>query len=311
MTQPPHIPPSAILAGLEPAWRGMAQRLFRPFDAAKWLAVGFTAWLAVIGEQAGTFRLRLPLDWGASAREAEAVLRAHAPLLIGLGALVAVAGLALLVALLWVRCRGRFMFLDNVVRDRAAVARPWADCRATGQSLFWWSLGFGIVAWLFLVLAFAPAVALAISALRTHAWGRSIAAAVGITLPLLLGWLVVVSYVRLYLHDFIVPIMHRHGLRATDAWRRFGALWAGSGGTLLLYGLFRMLLALVLSTIIVAACLLSCCCLFLLLLVPYVHAVVLLPVHVFLRLYALEFLRHAGPDYDLLAARPPALPPAL
>jgi len=34
------------------------------------------------------------------------------------------------------RSRGKFMFLDNVVHDRAEVSQPWQDFRRLGNSLF-------------------------------------------------------------------------------------------------------------------------------------------------------------------------------
>jgi hypothetical protein len=53
---------------------------------------------------------------------------------------------------------------------------------------------------------------------------------------------------------------------------------------------------------------LTCCCGFLLLAIPYINAVVLLPVLTLLRLYNLEFVRQLGPDFDLLTQEPPPPP---
>ena len=38
------------------------------------------------------------------------------------------------------------MFLDNVVHNRAEIAKPWREFRKEGDSLFLWRLVFGIVA---------------------------------------------------------------------------------------------------------------------------------------------------------------------
>ncbi|MHB9006972.1 MAG: hypothetical protein ACYDC1_08565, partial [Limisphaerales bacterium] len=62
-------------------------------------------------------------------------------------------------------------------------------------------------------------------------------------------------------------------------------------------GVALVILAVVLATCCVAGCLLA---------IPYLGAVLLLPVFVFDRAYSLHFLRQFGPEYDLLL--PPADP---
>ena len=48
------------------------------------------------------------------------------------------------VVCLWLSSRGRFMFLDGLVRNRGAVVEPWREFRREGNSLFWFRFGLGL-----------------------------------------------------------------------------------------------------------------------------------------------------------------------
>jgi hypothetical protein len=121
------------IAYLEPfgrAWERMKLALFRPFDLHKWFVVGFNAFLAGLAESrngsAGgrargdmTFREFLDLpnrgwEW----------LTSHPGWFIAIGVLALVV-IAVGIVLLWLSSRGKFMFLDNVVHNRAEIAKPW------------------------------------------------------------------------------------------------------------------------------------------------------------------------------------------
>lgn len=304
------LPVEALFRSLPAAWRGMAARLFRPFDLSRWLALGFTAWLSVLGQGGCS------ADFGTWNRDTTSTLQnvretvvAHAGIFGSLGLLALVLAAGVLLALLWIRCRGTFMFLDNVVRDRADVAAPWRAWAEPAHSLWWWSLAFYAAAFLALLLALAPLAAAAVMWWRGEPPAPAFLRGALVAAPLLLLWALAVAYVQLFLGDFVVPLMHRGQLTARAAWRQFGALWHGQVGVLLLYGIVRFALGAVIAAAVMLAGLLTCCCLFLLLLLPYVYAVVLLPVFVFLRLYSLEVLRCAGPAFDpWTPPQPPALP---
>ena len=61
-------------------------------------------------------------------------------------ALLVLVGLTLLlilvIALLWVSSRAKFVFLDDVVHGRARIVEPWGRFRREGNSLFLFSLAF-------------------------------------------------------------------------------------------------------------------------------------------------------------------------
>ena len=48
--------------------------------------------------------------------------------------------LLLIVLFAWLRARGRFIFVDCIVRNRAAIVEPWKEFRAEGNSFFLFSL---------------------------------------------------------------------------------------------------------------------------------------------------------------------------
>jgi len=73
-----------------------------------------------------------------------------------------------------------------------------------------------------------------------------------------------------------------------------------------LYILFSIVLAIVVGMLVLLFMLVTCCfcCL---LLVPYLGAVILLPVLIFKRAYPLYYFAQYGPQYDVFP--PPAAPP--
>jgi hypothetical protein len=69
----------------------------------------------------------------------------------------------LIVLFAWLRARGRFIFVDCVVRNRAAIADPWKEFRAEGNSFFLFSLlvvlvlvSVIVIAGLLLIVPFIP-----------------------------------------------------------------------------------------------------------------------------------------------------------
>ena len=81
-----------------------------------------------------------PRRQGDSRNFNERSARFHSPVLItGICVLICVV-LLLIVLFAWLRARGRFIFVDCVVRNRAAIVAPWKEFRAEGNSFFLFSL---------------------------------------------------------------------------------------------------------------------------------------------------------------------------
>src|SRR4029450_7879507 len=65
---------------------------------------------------------------------------------------VAIIVLAIIVGRMWLRARGRFIFLDGVANDRAAIAEPWTRLAPQANSYFRFTLAIAAL-WLLLMLA--------------------------------------------------------------------------------------------------------------------------------------------------------------
>jgi hypothetical protein len=146
----------AFFAPLGRAWNRMKVALFQPFDLHKWFVVGFTAFLAGLADgNRGSSSSRVSDDW--SFREflgfpgrAWAWLIDHPGwfMLIAFGVFMLI---LIGIIILWLSSRGKFMFLDNVVHDKAEVANPWKEYKREGDSLFLWRLVFILVCFIFFV----------------------------------------------------------------------------------------------------------------------------------------------------------------
>lgn len=306
-TQPP-----AVLAPLEAAWEGMLNRLFRPARLQVWVGLGFTAWLAHLGESGVQLDLS---NQGQLLAENPGLLpglwEKYAGLIIAGGALLLLMVLALTVLFLWLRCRGTFMFLDNILRQRNDVAVPWRRAAVCGQRLFGWSLGYGLIMTLLLLAALAP-MGFHLLTLRQNPDPFPLAVALSITVPLFLVWMMSVLVIHALLTELVVPLQYRDQSTVGAAWRRLAQIWHQAPGAVLGYLGMKIVLSLLFGAVVFVGGCLTCCCLWVLLAVPVVWAVVLLPVLLWSRLFGLEFLRQFGPAWDPWGtSTPPTLPPSV
>jgi len=292
---------------LDRAWQRMRLILFSPFDLGKWIVLGFAAWLANLtgGMGGGGFRGNFKGD---DLEELNHVLQSGSscvsgfldhwfwlPLLVL--ALVLLAAFVLLCV--WLSSRGKFIFLDNVVHDRALIADPWRRYRELGNSLFLWRLGLAAVGLALFGTLFGAAVGLSY---LLH--GRLILS-LGFVLPLAILAVVpilVLAYVSLYLENFVVPIMYGFGLKCTEAWKVFLEWWKRHPGPFIVYGLFVLGLSLLVGMAVLVVGFATCCIGFFILMLPYVGTVLTLPIWVTYRALGVEFLAQFDPRFDLFAA---------
>jgi len=293
---------------LEPLRRALdraSAMLFHPFDLGKWIVLGFTCWLALLGRGGAP---GAGFWWHLGDRQAEATAWAGAssfaaedwlwvPVVGWVVGCIVLFVLALLVVFLWLGSRGELLFLDNVVHDRWVVAEPWRRLARLGNSLFLWRLGFVLVAVVAMALAASPMIAALVLSSRMEAVALP---AILASLALIFLVAVALAYTELFLIHFVVPIMVRDNLTATAAWGRFVPLLRERLGHFLAYGLVVLGLHLVVVAAVVAAGLATCCIAFLVVATPYVGTVVLLPVYVTFRAFSLEFLGQMEPRYRLL-----------
>jgi hypothetical protein len=313
----------SVAEPVAPALERVKQMLFKPFDLAKWITLGFCAWLAGLGESGGGGgggNFNTGNHFGDHNGQPAEQLRhfyheARDYVMFNLGWIIPVAILLVLflvmlwLLVLWLNSRGKFMFLHCVALDKAEVAEPWSKFKDEANSLFRFRIGLGLIG---MVLTLPLAVFMLLAILRMFLQGEAdvagVMTAVGLGLGLLLVALVL-AVIRKFLVDFVVPIQYLRGGSCLSAWGTFYALLAECPGQFALYLLFQIVLGMAIGIIVFAAVLLTCCCAGCLMLLPFIGTVLLLPVLVFKRAYPLYYLAQYG--YDVFSIPPaPAPSPA-
>ncbi|MCF7849685.1 MAG: hypothetical protein K9M45_12610 [Kiritimatiellales bacterium] len=286
------------------AWERMVDILFRPFDFEKWMVMGFAAWIAGPGAGGGggggsgpTGNLGEGLGRG---KDAFAEFWAeYGTLILTVGSAVLLVGIVIGVALAWVHARGKFIFLDNVIHNRAAIVEPWKKYRKQGNSLFLWNMAVGFIAILVLLVAIGLC---AVMIWPMCANKSNIALGiVGIVFGAvsLIAYCLVFGYIGTFVYDFVVPIMLKYDIGIREAWSRFFVILKPGFWKFILYGLVRYLLGIGIGMAVMTAYIITCCCLLFVAAIPYIGTVLLLPVFVFYRCMGLEFMRQFGDEFSV------------
>ena len=282
----------------------MKKILFQPFDLKKWLVVGFAAWLANLGGGGGSFNYQYNRREDVQKWNEAISQIPHSLLVIGIWVLICFV-LLLIVLFAWLRARGRFLFIDCIVKNHGAIAEPWRDFRKEGNSYFLFSLLVGFV---FLILAvllsfpFMLPIIRGVTFLHIHDVYliSTIAAWAFVMILLVLAWSLIAN--------FMVAVMYLQRCNASKAFGTVVRLVAAHPGEILLYCLFLIVLALATAIVACVATCATCC----IAAIPYIGTVILLPVFVLLRSFSLLFLRQFGSDYDVWANFiPPEFSPIL
>jgi hypothetical protein len=280
------------------AFELMKKILFQPFDLGKWCVIGFAVFLTHLNGGGFTgFRPPLGNNWTnhvASEREdIRSIIDQLGPIwlsVIGVGILVLI---AIFIVLTWVRARGHFVFIDCIVRNRAAIVQPWNEYRMEGNSYFVFLLLVTLV--ILSVVAVFVVLIIAGVVLFEH---RDAHAPVAVLSLILMG-IGLFLFLALFgvVVQFVAPLMYR---RRCKAWAAFVEIISSMGkhpGPLMLYFLFSIVLGIAVAIVAFTATCLTCC----IAAIPYVGTVILLPIFVFMQSFLLLFLRQFGPDYDVWA----------
>jgi hypothetical protein len=322
----------------ESAWERMLVILFRPFDLGKWFVIGFSAFLAgllaggngVNGSfnfnnfpqqfkpAGGTFNVTTnstpQVDFHQLGTQFGHYFSGMAiGLIVGIFLAIFLFIIAFTLLLFWLGARGQFMFLDNIVRNRAAIAWPWTYYARQGNSFFLVYLLLSFVSFVLLVPILVAAVVLGLPLYQHQRWpdGTEIGefAALGVAY-LIVG---IASYIVLFLfRELSIPIMFRQGITAWPAFLAALNLIRRFPGSICVLVLLRIALFIGTVVVCVLACCATCCCLYQL---PYLGTVIILPVLVFVRCFTLDCLAQFGPEYDVFTvdvastAAAPVTPP--
>ena len=274
--------------------------LFRPFDLKKWCVIGFAAFLAKFsgGVHSNGFNpnwRNKDWHWHAwSTWQTNFAGADHMPVwaipLIIVGVAVM---LAIVFVLMWIGARGRFIFIDCIVRNRAAIVAPWHEFQEEGNSFFLFTLLIALVVIAIVAMALLPMFLPAILHGNHSHVGLGLTIGLGfwvcLILLLALGWALV--------SHLMVPVMYRRRCRAGEAFSAVVSLISANPGPLILYFLFLFVLVLASAMIACVSTCVTCC----ITAIPYIGTVILLPIFVALTSFTLFFLRQFGDQYDVWA----------
>lgn len=299
----------AFSTPLTNGWVRMKKALFQPFDIGKWFTVGFTAFLAGLldgpgsggsGNSSNRFKDK-DLDWEKFAEFPNMILEwinEHAFWfsLILVGVLIII---VLIVVFTWLSSRGKFMFLDNVIHDKAEVVNPWNEYRQQGNSLFLWRFVYGLISFILIMASLIfSAYTLVDLFIDPSSISTRILSIMGLGLQFLI-LVIILSYISLFLNDFVVPIMYKNRISTTQAWYKFLPLMSKYFGHFIVYGLFIFVLIILVVISVILFGIFTCCLGFLLLIIPYIGSVLLLPVSYTFRAFSVEFLEQFGDEFHI------------
>jgi hypothetical protein len=277
--------------------------LFRPFDAGRWIAIGFCAWLALLGEGGlgGNYNFGNQSNAQKSFQfdEAKRFLLENLYWILPVTILVLLLVAALAIALLWLSSRGRFLFLHSVARNSTAVEGPWREYAREANSHFLLRLGLGAAG---MVSILPLAVLAGFVAFQTFGHGS-----VAVPGAILLGFLVLAmigigtlfGLVQFLVREFVLPLQFQRRSGAWAACRECLGLVGARPGIFLLYLICWIALNMVEVAVLLIVVLATCCIAGCLFVIPFVGTVLLLPLHVFDRAVSLHLLAQFGPQYDV------------
>lgn len=305
----------SVTDALSRAWNRMVTVLFKPFDIGKWFIIGFSAWLVQLeeGGPSSSFNFMDTMDEDSMSPILGGIgefIADNLALVIGIASVAILFFIAISLLLLWLAARGKFMLLDNLAFNRGAISIPWKDYARQANSLFLWEIVYSLIVFTLIGLIAGVAIVLGISLGDGEAAWIVLAA---VLIPLMILLVTISLLIWMCLSDFVIPVMLKHKVSTVQGWRMVFPAIKANLGKVILYTLFKVLIVIACMIVIVLFSLLTCCCGFLLICIPYINAVILLPMTALLKLYGAEFMRGFGPDYDIFAVQgidtPPPPPP--
>lgn len=288
-----------VVEPLSRAFAHVERICFKPFDFSKWVGLGFCMFLAHLGEGGMNFPTQWvgeKQDFSGEIQSAHAWVREHMAVVIGVGLVLLALGLALGLLLTWLSSRGQFMVLLNTIRNRGDVQAPWRESRALANRLFVFRFVAGVLSLVVVLIPIGLSVWHAWPSIQTETFdGRAVTAVLGgccVTGLLVIGLMAFHAVVKY----FVVPVMWKLQVGPVQALLHFwNELLPGHTGSLVVFLLMLIPLQMGAGILVLFGVCLTCC----LGALPVVSSILFLPVLLFFRCYALEFLAGFGPEWNL------------
>ena len=330
----------AIISCMETAnsaWRKMVTLLFKPFNFAKWLTLGFCVWLTQLGEggSSGNFNFNsFKGDHGGNAKSNESVNaflnalnqifngdsgnfftriaeQCHIPVSIlawicaGIALLIIII-IAVYIILTWLKARFEFILIDNLIYDRTDIVQPWKKYKTPANSAFVWLVAVGLITSaiviIMLIFGFISTVPWIKSCLDQRTMlkpGNTMIISLAVNALLLIIFSLFVWLINFFFREFVIPVMYWNNLRVIEAWKIFLALLSNNRFLFFKYIILTIVFTVIAGAAILLAGLATCCIGLILLAIPFVGTVLILPVSVFFRLFGLELLAQFGPEFNI------------
>lgn len=303
-------------------WTG--QVLFSPFDFTRWLVLAVGAFLMALGGGGGGFNFNYGTGSGPGGGAGGGNMRdeisqavqwidAHILWILGGWALLFLLAAGIAILFKWLGGRGSLIFLDQVVTNQPEVVRPWSEYSREGNSLFRFYYLLFLVFWIpffFLLLG------LFFLGLEQ---ARGASSLEEIFVPLIpvfvvsgivaLLFMILIAVVRMFIDDFVVPIMYRRRILFGEAVRLFWGLLTANRWNFFVYFLVRAVVGLAVNFINGFLSVFACCLTCGIMLLPVLNMLPMLPGLVFRRTFSVVYLEQYGPDWEVFHRAPhPQIP---
>ncbi|MCP4453373.1 MAG: hypothetical protein GY809_18090 [Planctomycetes bacterium] len=286
----------SLIGQIGPAVDHTKAILFAPFNLKRWLAIGFCAWLASLGEGRG------PNPFSETNNEITNRTQDTLNSNPGLFGAVLIFGIAFAVTMTWLSSRGRFMFYHCALYNSDKVAHPWHYYQHLAASLFKFRLVLVMIGTVLVIVFIGHIISTAGSAFQISDLPDLLPESAYL-MPLLLV-IVGLLICDMLTTDFVIPVMHKHTLTCTAAWSYLWLTLGTNKSNLFLYLLFKALVAMTVGFVLLFLGMITRGVIYQMLLIPYVGTLLLLPVFTFKRVLALHYLRQFGPEFDAFVSEP-------
>ncbi len=304
------------------AWDRMELLLFHPFDMGRWFMLGFAAWLANIGQSGIGFNFSMP-DFSQVADMHQSTSQAGNGgvnlfnqifpsdmfngilvfVLIAIVIAVLIFSVAIAVIFLWVRSRGAFIFIHDLATGTTEISRPWREYSRQGNSLFLLRIAYGAVMVMLFLICVVLTILMLLGAIISHSLNGMGIAGIVFGIISLFSLVMLGILIELCIENIVIPVMYRKKLSSWEAIYEFVSMTNDHAMPFVRFFLMYLLLELCAAVAIAVFIFSTCCfcCMGLVLLsLPYIWAVVTLPLLTFFRLYGIEFLGQFGDEYRIM-----------
>ena len=133
---------------------------------------------------------------------------------------------------LWISSRGKFMLLDGIVKNRAAVVEPWNEFKTQANSLCIFRFMLSIIGMLCVALTIGLPAYLAYPDFQADTWGAGATNALVALVCLGIPFAIAGTAIAFFLSGFVVPTMYLRRVSVMEGWRlAWGHLCKGHLGS--------------------------------------------------------------------------------